>query len=170
MRVLQTKIRDAWCKLLLNSLVTQPSTTLASNSISTAKRFKLIQNLKSFLRAQSLAPTLNATPIGRVKPLTQLPLWSRIKPPPLAIPGLPNEEPSVLNFIQPNSRLFHRTWKCCLLLIKTDLEAQNKNSLATASACTSLYRLQLKGELLNTTLFLCNQSLQTSKRKTFSKE
>jgi hypothetical protein len=36
------------------------------------------------------------------KPLTQLPLLSRIRPPALASPGFPKAEPSVFSFRKPD--------------------------------------------------------------------
>lgn len=80
----------------------------ASNSTSTANMLRLTHRLRPFLSAQSSTRKLVVIPILRANLTTYPPSSLRIKPPPLAKPGFPREEPSVFNFNQPATGLDHR--------------------------------------------------------------
>lgn len=65
-----------------------------------ASRFRVLHKKRPSLRAHNSASTLVALPIFRVQPAIHIPLLFRTKPPPLALHGFPNEEPSVLSLNQ----------------------------------------------------------------------
>jgi len=75
------------------------------------------------LKAQGNASTLEDNPMLWQKLLIHCPLESRMRPPPLARPGLPNYEPSVFSLTYPIPSLLHLTpevfclYFFCLLLV-----------------------------------------------------
>lgn len=149
MRVLQSKIKETWYKLLLYSSATQPNTILTSNSISTTSKFKFVYIINPFLRAYSSASTLIEIPIDQVKSFIQAPLWSRIRPPLLVKPKLPKEDPSVFNFNPSNFRFIPP-------LISLVRAVQNINSLATTQISLHRNKVVFKNSPLNRELwFVC---------------
>ena len=84
-------------------------TLKASSSTIKLESPKSLKMMRPSLRAHNSAMKLLVVPKARLKPLIQWPRWSRITPPPPALPGFPKAEPSVLNFTHP-TYLFHMVY------------------------------------------------------------
>ena len=161
-RVLFVRVRIREYSLLEFELESTRSTTIFA-SISISRR--VIPNCAAMvspsLSAQNLAMTLVVIPIFQAKPWTQLPLWSRMTPPPPALPGFPIEAPSMLSLCQPILGLFHfsRMQPCCRGW--TDFPTQKKYSIVRL--IQDLWSERFRVVFSKTTMFLCFHNPQTAK-------
>ena len=85
---------------MITSIATKLTISLASSSISTGDKHKLIHKVRPSLKAQSFAAALSVIPIFLVNTFTQEPEELRIRSPPPARPGYFKADPSVFNLNQ----------------------------------------------------------------------
>ena len=141
----KTSIPLGWSSSFIRSI-----TNFESSSISTAGSLRVIHKRMPSRRTQSSTATLVVDPIARANPLTHSPLSFRIKPPPLARPGFPNEDPSVFNLNQLRGGWCQRTWIFDLALISFPLipRCRNSTALATTPILESFWRWGLPKTVL----------------------
>ena len=105
---LEIKALQGWLAMVFWA-VTKSVTTLASSSMWSFLILRFLANVRPSLNPQSSAAREWVKPMFLEKPPIQLPLWSLIRPPAPAMPGLLLVEPSILSLKKPMGGGFHPT-------------------------------------------------------------
>ena len=146
-----------------SSFKSKLTTIFASSSITTFVKFKSMHKFIPSRIAHNSAATLVVWPIVLAYPLTQAPFESRTRPPPLALPGLHNEDPYKFSLYQFSGGGCHRTWTETIGRLTLPLTPRNANSEALAIV------LDLNGHWeevsLKTTLLRQSHKLQSPNGK-----
>lgn len=105
----EIKALQGWLAMMLFWAVTKSVTTLTSSSMRSFLMFRFLANVRPSLKPQSSTAREWVKPMFLENPPIQLPLWSLIRSPAPAMPGLLLEEPSVLSLKKPMGGGFHLT-------------------------------------------------------------
>ena len=160
---LQLAIITSLPLFLQSSFCSRSTTSFASNSIITLVKFKSIHRLIPSHSAHSFTATLVVYPMALAKPLTHSPYEFQIIPPPPALPGFPDDDPSVFSLNHILGRENHQTWMIVYGCLTLSFTPRKGNSVAL-DIVSSIRGLQVEFSL-NITLFCLSHKHHTPNGK-----